>query len=216
MQGRNRKNARTGAEYRMTQQCLGNHATGLVFVLSAPAGTGKTTLVRKLCRKFSCVKASVSYTTRDPRIGEIQGRDYFFVSQEEFCRSISLGEFLEHAEVFGRHYGTKKAEIEEDIQKGFHVILVIDTQGALCLQKQGFKAVYIFLAPPTIQALEDRLILRKTESASKRAERLSWAKREMEQSHFYDYLVVNDKIEVAYDVLKSILIAEEHRIIKFK
>lgn len=198
----------------MTQKILGNLSTGLVFVLSAPAGTGKTTLVRMLTQEFDCIEESVSCTTRTPRLGEIEGKDYFFLSPEDFKKKITEADFLEYAEVFGNLYGTSKKQIEEKTKSGKHVFLVIDTQGALSLQKIGFKAVYIFVAPPNVEALKERLHKRQTEDEEKRLERLSWAEKEMKLSVLYDFQIVNCNLDVAYAVLKSIVIAAEHRVEK--
>ncbi len=198
----------------MKEKLIGNLSRGFVFVLSAPAGTGKTTLVHMLTKEFSCIKESVSYTTRTPRVGEVHGVDYYFVSLEEFTKKKAAGDFLECAEVFGEWYGTSKEALQKVVESGSHVFLVIDTQGAMLLQKENFQAIYIFIAPPSIEILEERLIKRKTEDDAKRTERLSWAKKEMERSSFYDFLIVNDDLQVAYSVLKSIVVAEEHRVVK--
>ena len=198
----------------MTQKVLGNLSRGLVFVLSAPAGTGKTTLIRMLMQEFDCVEESVSCTTRPPRIGEVEGKDYFFLSPEDFKKKIVEGEFLEYAEVYGHLYGTSKEHLENKIKSGKHVFLVIDTQGAVSLQKMGFKAVYIFISPPNVEALIERLQKRQTEDEDKRKERVSWAEKEMKLSVLYDFKIINCKLDVAYTVLKSIVISEEHRVEK--
>ena len=190
---------------------LGNVTKGFVFVLSAPAGTGKTTLVRMLSEEFSCVVESVSCTTRPPRNGEVEGKDYYFLSQKEFEEKIHAGEFLEYAQVFGHYYGTSRRYVEEEQSKGKHVILVIDTQGAMQL-KGRIPATFVFISPPSLVELERRLQMRKTESQEVIAQRLSWAKREMEIVANYDYHIINENLEIAYDVLRSILIAEEHRL----
>jgi len=195
----------------MTQKILGNLSTGRVFVLSAPAGTGKTTLVYMLMKEFSCIDRSVSYTTRSPREGEKHGQDYFFVSKEEFHRRIEGEDFLEYAQVFGSWYGTSKEQIHAKLSQGKHVFLVIDTQGARALQQMGFEAVYVFVSPPSVEALQDRLDRRKTEDEIARKERLSWAEKELQLASLYDYQIINCNLEVAYNVLKSIVIAEEHR-----
>ena len=198
----------------MKQQPLGNFSKGLVFVLSAPAGTGKTTLVSMLKEEFSCIEESVSSTTRNSRVCEEDGRDYFFVTHEEFQKSLVNEEFLEYSEVFGNLYGISKKQLQQKIDSGKHVFLVIDTQGVVHLKKIAFNAVYIFLAPPSIEVLRDRLKKRQTEDEAKQIERLSWAEKEMSRSYMYDYLIINDDLNVAYSVLKSILIAEEHKIVK--
>ena len=198
----------------MVQKLLGNLSEGLLFVVSAPAGTGKTTLVRLLTQEFSCVVESVSCTTRPSRADEEEGKDYCFLTRLAFEEKKQRGDFLECAEVFGHLYGTSKDLVQAKRKEGKHVILVIDTQGALRLQSMKLDAIYIFIAPPSLETLEERLLKRKTEDEEKRMERLSWAHKEMELASLYDFLIVNSDLEIAYGVLKSILISEEHRIIK--
>lgn len=190
---------------------LGNLEKGLVFVLSAPAGTGKTTLVRLLSDEFPMVIESVSCTTRPPRAGEIPDRDYHFLSKEEFKRKIEKDDFLEYAEVFGHLYGTLKSEVVHQQKLGKHVILVIDTQGALVLKEKRFSAIFIFVKPPSLIELRERLFKRKTEGDQHIEERLNWATREMQMAEQYDYQIVNDSLNHAYDVFRSIVIAEEHK-----
>ncbi len=189
---------------------LGGLKRGLVFVISAPAGTGKTTLVRMLREEFHCIVESVSYTTRSPRANEIAGRDYYFISPEEFEKKIEEGEFLESAQVFGKYYGTSRKFVESQQEKGKHVILVIDTQGAMHL-KGKIEAAFIFISPPSLEELKFRLHSRKSESDDAIQHRLSWAEKEIALSQQYDYHIVNDHLKTAYDVLRSILIAEEHK-----
>lgn len=191
---------------------LGNLSQGLVFVLSAPAGTGKTTLVRMLSQEFPCIHESVSCTTRPIRPGEVEGKDYYFLSKEQFEKKLAEGDFLEYAEVFGYYYGTSKTLVSKLQQLGKHVFLVIDTQGATKLKAQGFPATLIFLSPPSFEELERRLVNRKTEPQDVIEKRLSWAKKELARADKYDYHIVNDRLEEAYAVLRSIVIAEEHRV----
>ncbi len=193
---------------------LGNLTKGLVFVLSAPAGTGKTTLVEMLRREFSAVEQSVSCTTRKPRKGEVDGKDYHFLSETEFKKRIKAGDFLEYAEVFGNYYGTSKAFVEKQQKKGKDVFLVIDTQGALQLKKKKFPAIFIFVSPPSLKELKERMLKRKTETPESIAHRLSWAKREIAHAKHYDYHIINEELDVAYDILRSIVIAEEHKMKK--
>lgn len=199
----------------MKQCLLGNLEKGLLFVISAPAGTGKTTLVRKLMQEFSCVSESISCTTRPVREGETHGKDYFFISKEDFEVKIRKGDFLEHAEVFGNRYGTSRSFVEETRSEGKHVILVIDTQGAMQLKDQ-VDAVFIFLRPPSIEELRVRLAKRQTESAEAIEKRINWASHELTVADQYDYQVVNDDLDVAYLVLRSIIIAEEHKTCHFR
>lgn len=189
---------------------LGELKKGLVFVLSAPAGTGKTTLARMLQHEFDCVVESISYTTRKPRSTEVPGKDYHFISVSEFEQKIKEGEFLEHANVFGSYYGTSRKFLEQQLNLRKHVILVIDTQGAMFL-KGRLDAVFVFIQPPSMDVLKDRLFARKSENSDAIQERLQWAKKEMALAVHYDYQIVNDQLDTAYEVLRSILIAEEHR-----
>ena len=195
----------------MTQKLLGNLSEGLVFVLSAPAGTGKTTLVKMLQNEFPCITGSISCTTRAPRSGEVPGKDYHFISQEEFAGKIKNGDFLEYATVFENYYGTSKEYVLKEQKKGKHVMLVIDTQGAMQIKKNGLPAVFIFISPPSLLVLKERLFKRKTESTAVIEQRLSWAKDEMALAPQYDYQIVNDNLENAYQILRSIIISEEHR-----
>ena len=198
----------------MTQKLLGNLSKGFVFVLSAPAGTGKTTLVRMLAQEFPCIYESISCTTRSPRADEIEGKDYYFLSKKEFEDRVQQGDFLEYAEVFGYHYGTSLSDVIKHQEMGKHVFLVIDTQGAMQLRKKKFQAVYIFLSPPSLEELKERLIKRRTENIESIENRLSWAKAELEMMTYYDYHIVNDHLNQAYTILQSIVIAEEHRVKK--
>lgn len=184
---------------------------GLVFVVSAPAGTGKTTLVRKLKQEFPQVKSSISYTTRIPRLEETNGVDYNFIDEAEFEDKIKSGELLEYVMLYGFHYGTSRLWVEEELKKGTHVVLVIDTQGGLNL-KNKIPAIFIFIAPPSLEELKKRLLMRKTESTEVIEERLACAAREINQGNHYDYKIINDEIDTAYNVLRSIFIAETHRI----
>jgi guanylate kinase len=196
----------------MGQKLLGNMPQGLVFVLSAPAGTGKTTLVRMLIRDFDCIAESVSCTTRPIRPGEVSGVDYHFLTEVEFQQKIQLGDFLEHAQVFGHEYGTSRTFVEQQQQAGKHVFLIIDTQGAMQLRKKNFPAVYVFLSPPSLDELKMRLDKRQTESKEVIEKRLSWAEKELEMVRYYDYHLINDELDDAYAILRSIVIAEEHKV----
>lgn len=183
---------------------------GLIFIISAPAGTGKTTLVKMLMDEFHSIVESISFTTRPSRTNEENGKDYHFVSSKEFEKKIKDEDFLEHAQVFGHNYGTSKSALKELTAKGKHVILVIDTQGALKIHKE-LNAVSIFISPPSLEELRARLHRRRTETDEAIEHRLSWAEKEISLAKKYDYNVVNDHLKTAYDVLRSIFIAEEHR-----
>ncbi|HSX03950.1 MAG TPA: guanylate kinase [Rhabdochlamydiaceae bacterium] len=193
------------------EKLLGNLTEGLVFVISAPAGTGKTTLVKMLCDEFISVADSISCTTRPPRPGEINGKDYYFLKKEDFEAKIAAGEFLEYAKVFDHYYGTLKEHVVQEQKKGKHVVLVIDTQGAMQLKEKKFPAIFIFISPPNFQELRERLFKRQTEHPELIEQRLSWAKHEMTMMINYDYHMVNDNLARAYEILRSIFIAEEHK-----
>jgi len=193
------------------EKLLGTLSKGLVFVISAPAGTGKTTLVRMLMDEFASISKSISCTTRPMRSGEIANKDYHFMDKKAFESKIENGEFLEYVNVFGNYYGTLKNDVEKELQHGKHVILVIDTQGAVQLKKKGYPAAYIFIRPPSLLELRERLFKRKTEKIEHIEERLSWAQKELEMALQYDYLILNDNLHRAYEILRSILIAEEHK-----
>lgn len=196
----------------MALQLLGNKKRGLVFIVSAPAGTGKTTLVERLTSEFPCVIASISCTTREPRLGEVEGQHYHFIGEQEFEEKIQQGEFLEYVRLYGYYYGTSRQWVEERLAAGKHVVLVIDTQGALLLRKV-YPAIAIFVRPPSLNELERRLLSRGTEPLKKIVERLKIAELELETVKYYDYEIINDDLEIAYQVLKSIFIAEEHRVL---
>jgi len=195
----------------MSRKLLGNKKPGILFIVSAPAGTGKTTLVKKLEKEFSCVVRNITCTTREPREEEKNGKDYYFLSKEEFEKKIEKGDFLEYAKVFDNYYGSSKKFVEEETQAGKHVILVIDTQGALKIKEQN-KGIYIFITPPSLEELQKRLEKRSSESKESIEKRLKWAKEEMKAITYYDYQIINDDLEIAYQTLRSILIAEECKI----
>lgn len=195
----------------MKPQLLGKLKKGLIFILSAPAGTGKTTLINLLTAEFPCVRQSISYTTRAPRENEVHGVHYYFVSREEFEKKIDEHAFLEYVLLYGDYYGTCARRVAEHQSQGCHVVLVIDTQGALQLMGK-VEATYIFIAPPSLADLRERLIARKSETAESLQHRLAIADKEIQSSCFYDYRIINDDLQTAYQVLRTIFIAEEHRV----
>jgi guanylate kinase len=182
----------------------------LVFVISAPGGTGKNTLVDMLFEDFGNIKRSISFTTRKPRGNEINGVDYYFISKKEFKERIMEKEFLEYAEIYGEYYGTSKSHVEQILDEKKHVILVIDVQGAGKIKKL-ISAVFIFLVPPSIEELKRRLFHRNTDSECKIKERLQIAEKELKEAKCYDYVIVNDDLKEAYNILRSIIIAEENK-----
>lgn len=189
---------------------LGDGKEGLAFIVSAPAGTGKTTLVEKLMNEFSSILASISYTTREPREGEIPGIHYHFITENEFETKIAAGDFLEYVKLYGTYYGTSSRWVKEQQKKGKHVVLVIDTQGALKL-KGKFPAALIFIRPPSLDVLRKRLIRRQTETPGMIDQRVEWAQMELDAAQQYDYQIINDDLEIAYQILRCIIIAECHR-----
>lgn len=193
------------------QKLLGNCKKGVLVILSAPAGTGKSTLVKMLLKEFpEKIVKSCSYTTRKARNGEQDGVDYLFISKAEFQKKIKKNEFLEYATLYGNLYGTSKKSVNSALMQGKHVILVIDTQGMKQLKKQK-GMISIFISPPSLSELKARLENRMTEDEIKISERLSWAKKELKLAKNYDFHFVNDDLSVAYQVLRSILIAEENK-----
>lgn len=194
------------------QKVLGNLEKGLLLVISAPAGTGKTTLTNMLVDEFPCVVQSISFTTREPREGEVPGVHYNYITKHEFAERIERGDFLEYAQIYGNFYGTSREWVEKQQNAGKHVMLVIDTQGATQV-KAKTQAKLVFVKPPSFEDLRLRLTMRKTESSRMIEKRLEWAKHELEAEKHYDYLIINDDLDIAYQALRSILIAEEHRIV---
>lgn len=182
---------------------------GLLIVLSGPSGVGKGTVRKALFnKKGHNLVYSVSMTTRKPRVGEVDGVDYYFVSKEEFLKRIENDQFLEWAEFVGNYYGTPKDKVEEQLQEGHEVVLEIEVNGALQVRNKMPEAVFIFLVPPGKQALFDRLKLRGTEDDTLIEERIEKAKREFLLAHKYDYIVVNDDYDNAADRVLAIIRAE--------
>lgn len=184
---------------------------GSLFIVSAPSGAGKTTLLREVRSRLPDVKFSVSFTTRPPRPGEEDGKDYFFISEEEFLKGIRENRFAEWARVHGNYYGTDRHMIESWIAGGQDVILDIDVQGARELKCQYPQSVAIFILPPSWGELERRLRLRGTDTEDVIEKRLRNAARELEEAFWYDYLVVNDEIPKATDQLVAIITSSRCR-----
>lgn len=186
---------------------------GLLIVVSGPSGAGKDTICNKVVEDMKDTKISVSMTSRAPRGKEVEGVDYYFVSKEEFEERIKNDEFLEYAVVHNnQYYGTPKTKLEEDINKGKNVILVIDIQGALKVKEIVKEALFIFIMPPSMEELKNRLIKRNTETKDKILERFKTAYNEINEFTKYNYVVVNDRIEKAVEKVKSIITAEKCRV----
>ena len=182
---------------------------GNLFIISAPSGAGKSTLLKKLLAKVPNLAFSVSHTTRSPRPGESNGREYHFVDRPTFEGMRSGQAFLEWAEVHGNLYGTSRGAIEDQQAKGIDVFLDIDVQGARQLREQRLPgAIFLFIAPPSWAELENRLRGRGTDSEETVQLRLSNARREMEDADLYDYLVINDQLDEAVEILCAVVIAE--------
>ena len=180
----------------------------MVFIISAPSGAGKTTLVREVMRQLPGLHFSVSFTTRLPRANEKEGEDYHFVSHSVFQKMVEKNEFLEWAEVLGNRYGTPRPDFKKFESEGIDLILDIDTQGAKKVKKEIAQPVLVYVLPPSLKALRERLINRGVDSLEMIKFRLSNAKRDMEEATGYRYVIVNDSVEEAVEKLKSIIIAE--------
>lgn len=182
---------------------------GILFVVSGPSGVGKGTILDVIIKENQNIKFSVSATTRNPRPGEIDGTHYCFIKRSEFENLVSESKFLEWAKVHDELYGTLRHAVENDINKGYDVILDIDVKGALQLIEKKEDAVYIFIAPPDIKELEKRLKGRMTEKNTQISGRLEVAKWEMSKINCYEYIIVNDVLSKACEDLASIIKAEK-------
>ncbi len=182
---------------------------GIMLVLSSPSGAGKTTISHHLLEQEKHLSLSISVTTRSPRPGEVDGQDYFFKTPEEFKRMTEEGAFLEHAEVFGNHYGTPKDTVEEELQKGQDILFDIDWQGAQqLLQEAASDVVSVFILPPSLEVLEDRLKARAQDSEDVIHERMSKAMYEMSHWAEYDYVIINEDLDRAIADVQSIIRSE--------
>ena len=185
---------------------------GLVMIVSSPSGAGKTTICKKLIEEVNDIDLSVSVTTRKKRSNEIEGKDYFFKSEQEFNKMISQGNFLETANVFGHLYGTLKDEINSKILQGTDVIVDVDWQGTRQIEKHiPEDIVKVFILPPSIKELEKRLSARATESQESFEKRMSEAKKEISHYSEYDFIIINKDIEESLEKIKSILFSERIR-----
>ena len=186
---------------------------GRLFIVSAPSGAGKTTLVEALVKTVPNMVMSRSYTSREPRQGEVDGTDYHFIDAERFTAMVEAGEFLEWATVFGNRYGTSAADTERHRRQGRDVVLVIDVQGVEQVRRQGIEIVGIFVMPPSFEVLEHRLRSRSGEGASQEdlGRRLDTARSEVGARGAYDYVVVNERVDQCVDRLRCIVLAERSR-----
>ena len=181
--------------------------SGHLFIVSAPSGAGKTTLVRLLLEKDPGIRVSISSTTRPPRTGENDGREYHFVDVQYFLEMVSRGDFLEWAEVHGNYYGTSRRWIEAEMTAGRDVLLEIDWQGAQQVRKAFPAAIGIFILPPSLEKLKSRLSGRGTDSAETIARRIAAARDEMRHVDEFDYVIINDDLQQALGNLRSIVSA---------
>lgn len=179
--------------------------TGSLFVVSAPSGAGKTSLLKALIEAIPSLQVSISHTTRPIRPGEIDGKHYHFISEEKFQAMVQEKAFIEHAEVFGHHYGTARRGVEATLSQGIDTLLEIDWQGAAQVRNLFPQAISIFILPPSLQALKDRLEGRKQDTPDVIKRRSIKAKTEIAQYHYFDYLVTNDEFATALSSLKAII-----------
>lgn len=183
----------------------GPFSEGLLFVLSAPSGVGKTTIIRSVMSQRSELRFSVSCTTRSPRPGEVHGKDYHFLNREEFVQGIDRGRFLEWAQVHGEYYGTDGEQVERWLKEGRDVLLDIDVQGARQVRCTYPTAPTIFILPPSLEVLRERLVNRGTESEEQMNKRLAAARSELQEAPWYDFVIVNELLEEAVADFTAIL-----------
>ncbi len=181
--------------------------SGNLFILSAPSGAGKTSLVSALLESNKHIALSISYTTRAPRPGEIDGKDYHFVSREKFLEMAKHGDFIESAEVYGNLYGTSQSWIEKELVSGRDILLEIDWQGAEQVRRLMPHVISIFILPPSLSALETRLKGRAQDSAEVIARRLQAAREDISHVAEFDYVIINDKLDEALRQLNAVVIA---------
>ena len=192
--------------------CASKETTrGVLFVVSSPSGGGKGTLIQRVLKELPNLSYSISYTTRAPRNGEVAGREYFFVTPEEFEHRIAAGEFLEWARVHGKLYGTSRHQVSREIFEGRDIILEVDVQGAASVRELVSDSVSIFILPPSVETLRHRLMARGTDSPEELDLRLKHAPEELRQYELFDYVIINDEVEKAATQLRCIVQAERAR-----
>jgi guanylate kinase len=186
-------------------------SSGQLFVLSGPSGVGKSSLRENVRKEFSQLAYSISYTTRPPRHGEAEGRDYHFVSKDTFLAMREAGAFVEWAIVHGNYYGTSGDRLEKQLNEYGDVLLEIDVQGARQVKARFPQACFIFVLPPDREALEERLLKRGTEQGEDIETRLENAMEELREASWYDYLIINDDLDEAVEALKAVILAARYR-----
>jgi len=190
--------------------------SSFLIALISPSGGGKTAIFREILKDCENISYSISYTTRPARFNEINGKDYHFISQQKFTEMNEAGDFLEHAQVHGYWYGTSRNFIESELEKGQHVIMDIDVWGAIQIMEKDVEVITIFILPPTQNECVKRLKIRKTETEDVLKVRLETAKREMKEIDRFDYLVINDVFDDAVQEVKTIILAEENKVKRYK
>ena len=185
---------------------------GTLMVISGPSGCGKDTVIKEVLKNNNNLWISISCTSRPPREGEIHGKDYFFLTREEFEKKIKTNDLLEYAEYAGNYYGTPKSEIQQKLDSGIDVVLIIEIQGALKIKEILPETLFIFIMPPSMKELRNRLLGRNTETKEKAIERFKTAYKEINEVTKYNYVIVNDEIEVAANKINSIITAEKCRV----
>ena len=186
-------------------------STGTLYIISAPSGAGKTSLITRLLETLEGAEMAVSHTTRKPREGEVNGKHYHFIDADTFLDGVHNGDFLEHANVFGNHYGTAKKSVEDILEKGIDVILEIDWQGAQQVRDLMPEALSVFILPPSKEELERRLRGRGTDSDEVIAKRLGQSCDDIKHYDEFDYVVINDDFDESVNTLKSIFVANRAR-----
>ena len=189
---------------------------GLLLVVSGPSGAGKGTICKAILEENDQIKLSVSATTRKPRNGEVHGVNYFFLEKEEFTSMIEKGEFLEYAQIYDNFYGTPKAAIMETLAKGQDVILEIEMQGARQVKKVYPEGIFIFVLPPSLKELKNRIVGRGTETAEEIKKRFSCAFEEIKQIDDYDYFIFNKDVEKSVKELEAIISSEKNKVTRYK
>ena len=196
----------------ISDQKPGTATPGILFVVSSPSGGGKGTLIQRVLKRMPNLCYSVSYTTRKPRNGEEDGREYFFVSREQFSEMVERNDFLEWATVHSHLYGTSRSQVSRDVALGRDIVLEVDVQGAASIRNLVSDAVSVFILPPSLEVLRERLIARGTDSPEDLAVRLRNAPEELKAYKTFDYVIVNDDAELAAGKLMAIIESERMRL----